>query len=94
MTRLRMTKNRVRLAVLVLGVLLFVYCVGYMLCRRSSAIVHRASCAGGEYSSHDVIAGDAKIVSFNSELEALYTPLRYLEIVYWRLKKPIGSPCL
>lgn len=56
-------------------------------------IVHTTACAGDQYSAHDVVEGDAKIMSYNGAFAALYTPLRVLEILYWRLARPIGSPC-
>jgi hypothetical protein len=90
---LKISKRKFRLALLILGGLLLVYSIGYVFCRRSSIIVHAAACAANQYSSHDVVAGDAKIVSLNSGWAAFYTPLRYLEILYWRLAKPIGSSC-
>ena len=90
---MRAPENGIRLALLVIGGLLLVYCLGYVLCRKGSVIVHTTACAGHEYSSHDVVEGDAKIVSLNPALAAFYTPLRYLEISYWYLTKPLGSSC-
>ncbi len=76
-----------------IGAALVVYCAGYAFCRRSHMIVHTTACAGDQYSDHDVVEGDAKIVSLNGAFAALYTPLRGLEILYWRLARPIGSHC-
>jgi hypothetical protein len=43
------------------------------------------------YSAHDVVEGDARLASPNPLIAAFYTPLRYIELAYWRRAKPIGS---
>jgi len=82
-----------RKLILVLASLLLIYFVGYGFCRYQKMIVHSAASAAGKCTFHDVSAGDYKMGSLNPAAALVYTPLRYLEMVYWKLKKPIGSAC-
>lgn len=77
--------------------LLALYCLGYVICRQVTIIVHYSMHAPKSYtdtfhnvySLHDVRAGEG---AFNPEVAAFYTPLRYFELGYWHVAKPIGSP--
>lgn len=76
----------------VAAVVLLLYCSGYVVCRTTKLIVHKTMDSGGKYTNHSVIHGDAKLASPNTGIAAFYTPLRYVELGYWHLVKPIGSP--
>ena len=88
--------KRYRIAVLLLAFVLVVYCLGYGVSRQSHFIVHTASYTNDTkgnpiYSAHNVVEGDAKFATPNPLMAAFYTPLRYIELAYWRGAKPIGS---
>ena len=89
--------KRYRIAILLLAFLLVVYCLGYIVSRQSHFIVHITSRSHDNngnpiYSAHDVVEGDAKLASPNPLIAAFYTPLRQIELAYWRWARPIGSP--
>ena len=88
--------KRYRIPILLLAFLLVVYCLGYGVSRQSHFIVHITTHSydtNGNpiYTAHDVVEGDAKFASPNPLIAAFYTPLRYIELAYWRAAKPIGS---
>jgi hypothetical protein len=88
--------KRFRIAILILAFLLVVYCLGYGVSRQSHLIVHitaysRDTNGHPIYTAHDVVEGDAKFASPNPLIAAFYTPLRYIEVAYWRRAKPVGS---
>ncbi len=76
--------------ILILGL----YLAGYVFFRVHHQIVHRSSVAGGTYSSHSVEGGDGIMAgaAINGLIALAYTPLRYVEIGYWRIRQPLNSP--
>ena len=88
--------KRYRIKASILASVLVVYCLGYGVSRQSHLIVHTASYTNDTkgnpiYSAHYVVEGDAKFATPNPVIAAFYTPLRYVELTYWRSTKPIGS---
>jgi hypothetical protein len=86
----RLLKRRLLIGALALFLL---YAAGYVVCRANKSIVHYTAKAGGTCSFHGVDAGDYKIFSIAPALAAFYTPLRYAEILCWRIVKPLGASC-
>lgn len=84
--------KRRRLQIWIVVFVLAIYCVSYVVCRRSHIIVHVTMNAGDKYTFHDVVAGEAKLASPNPIVAAFFAPLCYLESRCWRIAKPIGSP--
>lgn len=82
-----------RRLILVMASLLLIYFLGYAFCRYERWIVHYTASAGGKCSYHGVDAGDYKMGSLNPALAFIYTPLRYVELIVWRVTKPLGSSC-
>lgn len=83
-----------RIRVLVVGVLLVFYVVGYISARRNHRVVHYISYgADGCYTMHDVAGGDAQLFGsiINARVALFYIPLRYAEIACWHVVHPIGS---
>lgn len=60
----------------------------------TNIIVHGVGTSGCTYVYHNVEAGDSGIIGLliNGQLALLFTPLRLLEIQYWYLVQPSGSP--
>lgn len=80
--------------VLALAGLLVPYTALYVAARRATMIVHTKSwtydAAGKRVtSSHDVVAGDAKLASPNGLVAGLFTPLRWGETLAWHLIDPV-----
>ncbi|MEP6671247.1 MAG: hypothetical protein ABJF10_18945 [Chthoniobacter sp.] len=75
-------------------IILGIYLAGYAFLRVEIQIVHRSSVAGGNYYSHSVEVSDGIMASatINDLIALAYTPLRYVEIGYWRLRQPLDSP--
>jgi hypothetical protein len=75
-------------------VLLGAYLSGYVFFRTHHQIIHRSSVAGGTYSSHSVEGGDGIMAgaAINGLIAFVYTPLRYIEMGYWRVRQPLDSP--
>ncbi|MDX6696129.1 MAG: hypothetical protein QOF02_3732 [Blastocatellia bacterium] len=73
--------------------MLLLYCVGYAVCRVNRRIVHYTASVDGKCSFHDVDAGDAKMDGTLAAIAAFYTPLRYVELAFWKIAKPAGSTC-
>ena len=89
-----MAKSKLRRRlVLILLALLVVYSSGYVICRLNKSIVHSSSNVGGKCTGHQVVAGDAKVIYTPEMLAALYTPLRFAELIVWKIIKPEGSAC-
>jgi hypothetical protein len=91
-TRKPKSKLKRRLLLALLLFLLF-YGSGYAVCRLNKSIVHYASSVDGKCTGHGVDSADVKIGGFAPALAALFTPLRYLELGYWKLRKPDGAAC-
>lgn len=89
MSRLKLKRK----LIFVLGSLLLLYLLGYGFCRYQKMIVHSAASAAGKCTLHEVSAGDYKMGSLNPAAAFVFTPLRYAEVIYWGLRKPIGSRC-
>lgn len=88
-------KARRKCIAFVTGVLLALYCLGYVGVRLSHQLVHYISCNdSGNYAQHDVIGGYAPVTGegLNAPLAGFYTPLRYVELGWWHLAHPLGSP--
>jgi hypothetical protein len=89
-----MIRHRLKRKILLIsGVLLLIYVLGYGVCRYERWIVHYTASADGKCAYHDVSAGDYKLSFFNPAAALLFTPLRYAEVVYWKLRRPINSAC-
>ncbi len=94
---LGMKARRKRISI-VIGVLLALYCLGYIGARLNHKVVHYiAADASGNHGWHDVTGGDVRDASLtgeflNARIAAFYTPLRYVELQLWYLACPIGSP--
>jgi hypothetical protein len=82
-----------RWLILSLSSLALLYCLGYGWCRLNKFIVHYTASVDGKCTFHDVDSGDVKMASPAPIFAALYTPLRYLEIGFWKMRKPAGSSC-
>ncbi len=91
-------KTRRKRICLVIGILLALYCLGYVGARLNHHIVHYISCdASGVYIWHDVADAHGYEVTdtgaiMNARIAAFYTPLRKLELGWWHLARPLGSP--
>ena len=85
--------NLKRWLLIALSVLLVVYCLGYGFYRKEKWIVHYAASVDGKCTFHDVNAADVKMGGAADTVAALYTPLRYVELAYWKITKPVGSRC-
>jgi hypothetical protein len=81
-------------AVLPAVVLLVLYTLGYGFFRSSHQIIHRIAGVDGTYTLHAIEGGDAALLGavINAEIAAFYTPLRWLELAYWNVMHPVGSP--
>lgn len=82
-----------RKLILILACLLLIYSLGYGVCRYQRWIVHYTASADGKCTYHGVAEGDYKLGSMNQAATVLYTPLRYVELAYWKLREPVGSAC-
>jgi hypothetical protein len=60
----------------------------------TNTIVHGSGTSSCTYVYHNVTSGDSGIIGFliNGQLALLFTPLRWLEVQYWYLVQPVGSP--
>ena len=84
---------RKRKLILILALLLLIYCLGYGFCRYQRWIVHYTASVDGKCTYHGVAAGDYKLGDMNQAVAIVYAPLRYVELAYWKLVKPVGSAC-
>ena len=73
--------------------------IAYILCYivirlRTNIIVHGSGTSGCKYVTHSVEPGDSGIIGLliNGQLALLFTPLRLLELGYWNVVQPVGSP--
>jgi hypothetical protein len=82
-----------RFLILGIAVLALFYATGYVVCRLDKSIVHYTASVDGKCTFHGVDSADVKIASPAPALAAFYTPLRYLEIAFWKIRKPAGSSC-
>lgn len=91
-----MKRTRKQTFAIVGAVILSLYISGYGFSRTNHQIVHRISVAGGSYSSHSVVGGDAWFIgaAINGLIAGIYTPLRYVELAYWHIRQPLDSPRL
>ena len=85
--------KRKRRLVLILLPVLILYSAGYVICRLNKSIVHSAAAVGGKCTGHEVTAGDFKMNNMPTFWAAVYTPLRYSELLVWKITKPDGSNC-
>jgi len=76
-----------------LGTLLVVYCLGYGYYRKKKWIVHYTASADGKCTFHNVDSADVKMGGAADTVAAFYTPLRYVELAFWKITKPEGSRC-
>ncbi|BAY84091.1 hypothetical protein NIES267_35870 [Calothrix parasitica NIES-267] len=60
----------------------------------TNSIVHGVGTSSCTYYYHTVEPGDSGIIGLliNGQLALLFTPLRWLEVQYWYLVQPVGSP--
>lgn len=60
----------------------------------TDSIVHGVGTSSCTYYYHKVEPGDSGIIGLliNGQLALLFTPLRWLEVQYWYLVQPPGSP--
>ncbi|MDY6897315.1 MAG: hypothetical protein SWZ49_04460 [Cyanobacteriota bacterium] len=60
----------------------------------TNTIVHGVGTSSCTYYYHTVQAGDSGIIGFlvNASFALVYTPLRWLEVQYWYVAQPVGSP--
>ena len=82
-----------RWLLLTLAFFLVLYCVGYGYYRHQKWIVHYTASVDGRCTVHDVNAADVKMGGATAAVAAFYTPLRYMELVCWKIIKPAGSRC-
>ena len=71
------------------------YISSYVLIRLTTdSIVHGVGTSDCNYYYHNVEPGDSGIIRFliNGQFALLFTPLRWLEVQYWYLAQPVGSP--
>ena len=73
--------------------LLALYCLGYGYYRHKKWIVHYTASVDGKCTSHDINAADVKMGGGANLVAAFYTPLRYVELAFWKVTKPMGSRC-
>jgi hypothetical protein len=76
-----------------IGALALLYGLGYIWCRLNKSIVHYTASVDGKCTFHGVDSGDVKLASPAPAFAAFYTPLRYVELGYWKVRKPAGSAC-
>jgi len=56
-------------------------------------IVHYTASVDGKCTFHDVTVADYKLGSPAPAVAFFFTPLRYLELVFWKIAKPEGAQC-
>ena len=93
-----MTANQSRRPSLGLALLIaaLIYCGGYVYCRVTHRIIHRQGYGGHTVATHSVEGylgdGDPRYAAAFEVLDLALTPLRYLELGWWHLVRPIGQP--
>ncbi len=73
----------------------FAYTLSYVGIRlTTNAIVHGSGTSSCTYIYHSVVPGDSGMIGLliNGQLALLFTPLRWLEVQYWYVVQPVGSP--
>lgn len=84
--------NKAAATLLLVGLCL--YAGSYGVFRMNHQIIHRTMAVNGKTTLHSIQGGDAALggAAINGSIAAFYSPLRWLEEVYWHIQDPVLNP--